>query len=85
MNCPHVGKEFPPCQITQHPDPKKAHINYCKVCGQSYDVREIGEESDYSLFIMIAGIALLIFGTTIISNPAPYPDAPRIGSSYSTK
>jgi len=83
MNCPHIGKEFPPCQITQHPDQKKAHVNYCKACAQSYDVREIGEESDRSPFIIIATIGLLIFCATIISNPAPYPDAPRIENSYS--
>lgn len=86
MNCPHADKKFLPCQITQHPDQNKGHINYCKVCGQSYDVREIGEESDRSQFIIIAGIALLIFGITIISKPDPYtPDAPRIESSYSAE
>jgi len=86
MNCPHAEKEFTPCQIVQHPDKNREHIYYCKVCQQCYDVREIGEESANSQFIVIAGIALLIFGITIMSTPAPYtPDAPRIESSYSAE
>lgn len=86
MNCPHAEKEFLPCQIAQHPDKNRDHIYYCKVCQQSYDVREIGDESANSQLIVIAGIALLIFGVTIMSNPVPStPSAPRIESSYSAK
>ena len=73
MNCPNQEKHILPCKIVQHP--YKEHIFFCKLCQESYDVREIGEVSSNNPLFIILGIVLVIVGIAVMSNP-PTPATP---------
>lgn len=63
MNCPYKDKESPPCNVIEHP--QKENIFFCKVCQESYDVREIGQESSGNPLLLILGIMLVIIGIKV--------------------
>ncbi|MCL1468608.1 hypothetical protein [Argonema galeatum] len=75
MNCPNQEKQILPCKIVQHPS--KEHIFFCKVCQESYDVREIGTESSNNPFLVILGVVLVIFGIAVMSSQ-PSPPTPSL-------
>jgi hypothetical protein len=74
MDCPHKNSQSPPCDVAQHP--YKQDVYFCKVCQESYSIRDIGNDQSINSMIVVAGIILVIFGVAIMSADESLPPAP---------
>lgn len=75
-NCPYKNKQVLPCDVIQHPDKDKECIFFCKVCQESYDVREIGSGASSNPFIIImVTIIVIVLGVNFFSEQ-PSPSIP---------
>lgn len=76
MSCKYQNHPFPPCRFEQHPH--NSNIFFCPHCRESYDVREVGNQSSVWLLFIIALIILTLVANS--KNFQPSQDNPSIAN-----
>ncbi|MBD2775617.1 hypothetical protein [Iningainema tapete] len=74
MSCKYADHPFPPCRFEQHPQNK--NVYFCPHCRESYDVRDVGNQSPQWLLFIIGLIALILISTNNSQSLQPQKDNP---------